>query len=109
MVTLELLPEATREIEGLPDRERRAVENALDKLRVLGGTLGYAHSSHVQGSRLRELRPRRGASPWRVFYVEHARGMIIVLGVGSEALRDRRAFDRAIRAAEQRLTEWDPR
>lgn len=67
-VDLEVLPEAGDEFNALPERERRALSNAIDKRRELGDTLGYPHSSKVQGTPLRELRPQRGNSPWRAFY-----------------------------------------
>ncbi len=65
---LELPAEAREELGALPSRERKAVENALTKLHELRGSPGYPHSSQVQGTDLRELRPRRGHSPWRAFY-----------------------------------------
>lgn len=98
-----VLPEASEEVEALPPRERTALENAIEKLRELGDELGYPHSSHIQGTALRELRPRRGNSPWRALYQRRGDRLFIVAAVGPEALRDPRRFRRAISAAEDRI------
>jgi hypothetical protein len=59
--------------------------------------LGFPHTSRVQGSRaaLRELRPRRGRSPWRALY-RRAGDVMVVLAVAPEAARDPRGFGRAV-------------
>jgi hypothetical protein len=67
-------PDYVAEIEDLrrrAPREHRALIAAEAKLRALGRQLGYPHSSAIVGSpgvALRELRPRRGDSPWRALY-----------------------------------------
>lgn len=51
--------------------ERRAMFNAVDKLRELGERLAPPHMKPLQGEvagGLRELRPRRGLSDWRALY-----------------------------------------
>jgi hypothetical protein len=70
MWTVVYLPEAERElVDDVPQRERAALHNAVVKLQNIGPSLGYPHSSNVEGSdRLRELRPRSGRSPWRALY-----------------------------------------
>lgn len=99
------LPEARAELEALPGAERAAVINAVEKLQALGETLGYPHTSAVRGTvGLRELRPRSGRSPWRAFY-RRIGGVLVIGAIGSEAQHDRRAFDRAVRRAEERLRE----
>lgn len=98
------LPAARAELDKLPAREREALFNAVRKLEALGLGLGYPHSSAVQGTSLRELRPRAGRSPWRAFYEQAEEGFVIA-AVGPEAQQDRRGFDRAIRDALERLTE----
>jgi hypothetical protein len=48
--------------------ERKAIFNAVDKLRELGERLPPPHMKPLQGEAaagLRELRPRRGNSDWR--------------------------------------------
>jgi hypothetical protein len=51
--------------------ERRAMLNAVDKLRELGDRLAPPHMKPLQGGAaggLCELRPRQGRSDWRVLY-----------------------------------------
>src|SRR5437667_5423245 len=96
-------PSAADELRSLPDREREAMQRALEKLRELGDQLGFPHSSAVRGAdRLRELRPRAGRSPWRALY--RRIGELIVVGaVAPEAGHQRRAFEAAVKQAEERL------
>jgi hypothetical protein len=102
---VEYLPEAGQEYRAVPSRERRALDNAVAKLRTLGPSLGFPHSSAVQGATgLRELRPRAGRSPWRAFYRILADTPVIA-AVGPEAEHDPRGFRRACRDATQRLNE----
>lgn len=105
MWSVRYLPEARAELGELPGAERAAVINAVEKLQALGETLGFPHTSAVRGAtRLRELRPRSGRSPWRAFY--RRVGDVLVIGaIGPEAQRDRRGFDRAVRRAVERLDE----
>lgn len=80
--------------------------NALAKLRSLGAQLPYPHSSQVKSSRLRELRPRAGRSPWRAIYrqVGHR---IVVLAIVPEATHDNKGFQRGVRMAEERLSDLE--
>ena len=73
------------------------------KLEALGDQLPFPHSSHVGGP-IRELRPRAGRSPVRLLYSRIEETMW-VLAVAPESEVDRRAFDRAIAEARQRLEE----
>jgi len=96
-------PEAQAELAALPEEERVAVDHAVEKLETMGRRLPFPHQSDVRGvSSLRELRPRGGRSPWRAFYRQIGKAMVIG-GIGPEANIDRRGFDRAVRRAEQRL------
>jgi len=71
------LPEAEQERGKLPGNERAALYNAVRKLQSIGPALGYPHTSAVAAAPgLRELRPRRGNSPWRGIY----RQVKLVLG-----------------------------
>ena len=105
MWSVRYLPEASGELQELPGGERAAMLNAVEKLQALGEQLGFPHTSAVRGTDgLRELRPRSGRSPWRAFY--RRIGDVLVIGaIGSEAQHDRRGFDRAVRQAEERLSE----
>lgn len=98
-------PAAQKELAGLPERERSAILNAVEKLAALGDRLPFPHSSNVQGTvDLRELRPRAGRSPWRVFY--RRIGEVIVIGaIGPEAEVDIHGFRRATASAARRLSE----
>jgi hypothetical protein len=54
-------PKARAEADAVPAQERKAVDNAVDKLASLGPQLPFPHSSKVMGDpggSLRELRPR---------------------------------------------------
>ncbi len=79
------------------------MDHAMEKLEVLGGTLPFPHSSAVRGGEgLRELRPRAGRSPWRAIYRQIADAMVIG-SFGPEAQVNRKGFDRAVKAAKERL------
>ena len=106
---VEYHPEAKAELLRLPEREREAVREAVRKLRALGPTLGFPHSSAIRGAdRLRELRPRAGRSRWRGFYRQI--GQVMWVGaIGPEAEIDRLGFERAIRSAERRLATLETR
>jgi hypothetical protein len=98
--------DAATELGEIPSRnERKAIYTAIGKLKELGPTLGNPHSSDVKGAdRLRELRPRAGNSPWRVFYRQI--GMTFVVGaVGPEADVDPTGFKRAVKLAGERLDD----
>jgi hypothetical protein len=98
-------PQYEVEWRSLPPAGRAALASAAEKLRA-DSQLGFPHTSRVQGSKaaLRELRPRRGRSPWRAPY-RRVGGVVIVLAVAPEAERDRRGFDRAVAEAERRLRD----
>jgi hypothetical protein len=98
-----LHPEAEIERAKLPARERLALDNAVLKLQAVGPNLGSPHSSDVRAANgLRELRPRAGRSPYRGFY-RRIGDVFVLAAVGPEAEVDRRGFERAAKAAEQRL------
>lgn len=100
-------PEARAETDMIPEQERKAIDNAVDKLASLGPLLPFPHSSKVMGGiggSLRELRPRAGRSPWRCIY-ERIGDVFVIGAVGSEAQKDRAGFERAVSAAKVRLAE----
>lgn len=97
------LPEAERERAALPASERVALHHAVAKLEAIGPTLGFPHTSAVQGGyQLRELRPRAGRSPWRALY-RLIEKQLVIAAIAPEAQKDPRGFTRACRAAEKRL------
>jgi len=89
-------------VQCLDRREREAVERVVRLLKVSGVTLGQPHSSALRGSRypLRELRPKRGASPLRVLYAFDPRREAVVLLGGNKA-KDSSFYRRAIARAEE--------
>jgi phage-related protein len=96
------LDEAVEELKALPKGERAAMLNALDKLSAVGDRLPYPHSSQVRGTRLRELRPRAGRSPWRALY-QRVGNQLVIAAICPEAQQDPRGFARGCREAEERL------
>jgi hypothetical protein len=103
-------PKARVEANGIPEQERKAIDNAVDKLASLGPSLPFPHSSKVMGEpggSLRELRPRAGRSPWRCIYQRI--GDVFVIGaVGPEAQKDKAGFNSAVSAAKVRIAEIEP-
>lgn len=110
MWTIKFVSEALEELAKIPNREQAAFAEAILKLEALGDQLGAPHSSNVEGvaAYLRELRPRRGASPWRALYRRIGDEMVIG-AIGPEAVKDRRGFVRAVELAIMRLNEYDER
>ena len=103
-------PQARAEADAVPDRESKAIDNAVDKLASLGPMLPFPHSSKVMGDpggSLRELRPRAGRSPCRCIY-ERIGDVFVIGSVGPEAQKDKAGFDSAVRAAKARLAEVEP-
>lgn len=101
---VEFVPEAFNELQALPEKERRAVFSGINKLREIGDQLSYPHSSLVRGTRLRELRPRAGRSPWRALYLRMD-DRILITAVCPEANQDPRGFARGIANATARLLQ----
>ena len=83
--------------QALADREAREVMNVVDKLEILGLALGFPHSSAIEGSKyaLRELRPKQGRSPLRVFYVFDPQRQAVLL-VGGDKGGDQRFYERMV-------------
>jgi len=99
-------PDYVAEVEELrrrAPREHRALIAGEAKLRVLGRQLGYPHSSAIVGSpavALRELRPRRGDSPWRALCA--VAPDLMLLAVTREAQHGGRDFRAAVERAARR-------
>jgi phage-related protein len=99
------IPAALEELHVLPINERKAMIKAFDKLADFGDQLSYPHSSLVRGSRLRELRPRAGRSPWRALY-QRVGDSMVVAAICPEAQQDSRGFRRGTIAAIDRLDQY---
>ncbi|MEY4227032.1 MAG: hypothetical protein RL190_1789 [Actinomycetota bacterium] len=106
-IAIEVHEGCRRELDALQARapgERAAIRQAIAVLEAHEGDIGHPWSSAVRGpagSGLRELRPRAGRSPWRLLY-RRGGEMVVLLALAPEAGRDRRGFDRAVRAARAR-------
>jgi hypothetical protein len=101
-----LHPEAEGEIDNLPSGEKVAMLAAVEKLRVMGDRLPFPHSSDVRGAtKLRELRPRAGRSPWRGFYRRISK-MMVIGAVGPEAESDGVDSIEPLRPLSSGWTHW---
>jgi hypothetical protein len=104
-------PQARDEKRSVDDaKERVAIAHVVEKLQVDGAALRSPHQSAVmgeEGSGLRELRPRRGRSRWRPIYRRIDERLFAILSIGPEAEIDRAGYDRAVRAAKQRLARLE--
>ncbi|MSV51436.1 MAG: hypothetical protein F2892_04090 [Actinobacteria bacterium] len=105
--TVLFIDEAATERLSLPASERNALLHAVEKLEAFGPSLGFPHSSAVQGfPGLRELRPRAGRSPWRAMY-QRVGDVFVIAAIGPEAQVDHRRFTRASRLAVARIAELE--
>lgn len=89
-------------VRGLSHREQKAVLQVVKILEQTGIALGEPYSSALKGTRhpLRELRPKRGASPLRIIYAFDPKREALLL-VGGDKGDDKRFYERAIPKAEQ--------
>lgn len=89
-------------IEGLSHREQKAVLQVVKILEQVGIALGEPYSSALKGTKhpLRELRPKRGASPLRIIYAFDPRREALLL-LGGDKGNDKRFYERTISRAEQ--------
>ncbi len=88
--------------EALSHRERKAALQVVKILEQVGITLGEPYSSALKGTKhhLRELRPKRGASPLRIIYAFDPKREALLL-LGGDKGDDKRFYERAIPRAEQ--------
>ena len=103
-------PLARKEADAVQVRDRRAIDNAVDKLAILGPNLAFPHASKVmsrEGGGLRELRPRAGRSSWRCIY-SRIGDVFVILAICREAQHNRAAFDRGVRLAIDRMGDLQP-
>ncbi len=97
-----LTGEFERWIQGLSHRDQKAVLQVVKILEQAGVALGEPYSSALKGSShaLRELRPKRGASPLRIIYAFDPKREALLLLRGDKGA-DKRFYERAIPRAEQ--------
>jgi hypothetical protein len=68
---------------GLEEAGQETIDAVVEKLGVAGVQLPFPHSCSIEGTRepLRELRPKAGRSPLRVFYAfDPHRDAVLLLG-----------------------------
>lgn len=81
--------------------ERKAIFNAVDKLRQLGERLAPPHMKPLQGAAgLCELRPRQGRSDWRPIYVR--RGDVFIV----RAIDRHDNFDALLARSQRRAAQY---
>lgn len=101
------LDAADAELKEIEDAtEQVALRHAGEKLGVEGPQLGAPHSSAVMGKNgkgSRELRPRRGRSPWRAIYRQANAKSFVILAVGPEAEQNKSGFNAAVKRAKERF------
>ena len=97
-MNVEFHPETRAEFRELRQRslaEYKAMRTAIAILQTVGAEAPFPLSSLVQGTKLRELRPRQGRSPWRALYLRV--GDVLSIGaIGPEAKHDPRGFRAAV-------------
>lgn len=95
---------ARDEYDAIDARERVAIQNVIEKLRVDGPGLRAPHQSAVMGDAgegLRELRPRQGRSRWRPIY-RRIGELFVILAVAPEAEIDAAGYGRQVGEAQKR-------
>lgn len=88
-------------------REKKEVAVVVELLENAGVRLNFPHSSALKGTSfpLRELRPKQGRSPLRVFYAFDPKRDAVLL-IGGNKGSDSRFYDRLIPRAERIWTQY---
>ena len=102
MAVINATDEFERRIERLSHREQETVLQVVKILEQLGIALGEPYSSALKGTKypLRELRPKRGASPLRIIYAFDPKREALLL-IGGDKGTDKRFYERAVPKAER--------
>jgi hypothetical protein len=94
-------------VTSYPRTSARRSTTRCKSLRASARCFPYPHSSDVRGvSGLRELRPRRGRSPWRALYRQMG-DIFVIAAVCPEAMVDEREFKKAGERALKRLEDLE--
>lgn len=91
----------------LDEFEQESVAASVGLLEERGPTLGYPHSSDIEGSRhgrMRELRLQHRGRPIRVFYAWDARRVCLLL-IGGDKTGDKQFYERMIPIADDLYDE----
>jgi hypothetical protein len=93
--------------DALSADEQEDVARVVELLRGAGVLLNFPHSSALKRSNqpLRELRPRKGASPLRVIYAFDPHRDAVLL-IGGDKGSDARFYERVIPRAERIWKEY---
>ncbi len=93
--------------DALSEDEQEDVARVVELLRGAGVLLNFPHSSALKGSNraLRELRPRKGASPLRVIYAFDPHRDAVLL-IGGDKGADARFYEKIIQRAERIWKEY---
>lgn len=92
---------------GLSEDEQEPLDASVRLLEERGPTLGFPHTSAVNGSRhgnLRELRTQHGGRPFRTLYAFDPRRSVLLL-IGGDKTSDDRWYDVYISIADQLYDE----
>jgi hypothetical protein len=100
--TVLLDPDALVDAEDVKAKsERKAMINAIDKLRKTGPHLGPPHTKSLKGiADLFELRPRQGQSPTRPIYARFGDAYVVL------AIATKDNFEGRVREAQQRANQY---
>jgi len=88
---------------NLSEDEQEALDSSVRLLEARGPSLGFPHSSGINGSRhkhMRELRTQQGGKPMRTLYAFDPRRAAILL-IGGDKTGDDRWYDIHISVADQ--------
>lgn len=91
-----------------PDLADRVTE-AIEALVAEGPTLGRPFVDRIKGSKihnLKELRPTRGATHFRILFVFDAKRQAVLLVAGDKARNWKAWYDTNIPIAEDRYDRW---
>jgi hypothetical protein len=78
--------------DGLTEEEQDSVDRVVRLLMASGTTLGYLHSSGIEGSaysHMRELRIQHAGKPYRALYVFNPKRRAVLLIGGEKTGNDR--------------------
>jgi hypothetical protein len=108
-VTVYATDELAEWYDGLEERHRERVAASVDLLEQMGLTLGFPHSSAIEGSvlALRELRIQSHGHAIRVFYAfDPQRDAIVLIGGDKTGVSDDRFYREYIPRAERIFREY---
>jgi hypothetical protein len=92
---------------SLDEQDTAAVVRVVDLLEARGVTLGFPHSSAIEGTTIamRELRVQSGGRPLRVLYAFDPKRQAVLL-LGGDKTGDDRFYERMVPQAEKIWKEY---